>query len=127
MVLYLAGMGPQDYPRPKRTGWESFFEPQVPPPAEEFDPEPHSPIRDDSQLGPTEDLDREPDGIPHVVVAQTAAFAVVFAILVLSLFFLDSVVAKVGAVILILCAGPVLVKKLKRKAERHRDHVHPSR
>jgi hypothetical protein len=120
-------MRPQDYSRPKRTGWESFFEPQAPPPAEVFNPEPHSPIRDDSQLGPTEDLDREPDGVPHVVVAQTAAFAVVFSVLVLSLFFLDSVVAKVGAVLLILCAGPVLVKKLNKKAERERDHVHPSR
>lgn len=120
-------MRPQDYSRPNRTGWESFFEPQAPPPVEVFDPEPHSPIRDDSQLGPTEDLDREPDGIPHVVVGQTAAFAVVFAVLVLSLFFLDSVVAKVGAVLLILCAGPALVKKLNKKAERERDHAHPSR
>ena len=30
---------------------------------------PNSPVRDDAALGPTEDLDREPDGVPHVVVA----------------------------------------------------------
>ncbi|CAN5294491.1 hypothetical protein BH11MYX1_BH11MYX1_11510 [soil metagenome] len=120
-------MQPQDYSRPKRAGWQGFFAPLQAPPVVAFDPEPHSPIRDDSQLGPTEDLERQPDGVPHVVVAQTAAFSVMFAVLVLSIFFLSSVVAKVGAVLLIVLAVPVLVRKLSRKSERERDHRHPSR
>ncbi len=120
-------MRPQELARPNHAGWQTFFEPIAPPPVEAFDPEPHSPIRDDSQLGPSEDLDRQPDGVPHVVVAQTAAFTVVFAVLVLALFFLSSVVAKVGAVLLLAIAAPVLVKKLNKKSKRERDHVHPSR
>lgn len=120
-------MQPQPYRRPKRSGWQSFFAPIDPAPSQAFDPEPHSPIRDESQLGPTEDLDRQPDGVPHMVVAQTASFTVIFAILVLALFFLSSVVAKVGAFVLVALAVPVLVKKLNNKAQRERDHVHPSR
>ncbi len=120
-------MRPQEYSHRNRSGWQSFFEPIEPPPVVPFDPEPHSPVRDDSQLGPTEDLDRQPDGVPHAVVAQTAAFSVMFAILVLSIFFLDSVVAKAGAVLLVLMAVPVMVKKLNKKAQRERDHQHPSR
>ncbi len=120
-------MRPQESSRPHHGGWQGFFEPIAPPPVETFDPTPHSPVRDDSQLGATEDLDRQPDGVPHVVVAQTATFSVIFAILVLSIFFLSSIVAKVGAVLLVLMAIPVMVKKLNKKAERERDHVHPSR
>lgn len=120
-------MRPQNSSRANRAGWQGFFEPIAPPPVETPDPTSPSPVRDDSELGATEDLDRQPDGVPHVVVAQTAAFSVVFAILVLSLFFLSSIVAKVGAVTLILMAVPVMVKKLNKKAERERDHAHPSR
>ncbi len=120
-------MWPLEHSRSNRAGWQGFFRPIAPPPVEAFDPTPHSPVRDDSQLGATEDLDRQPDGVPHIVVAQTAAFTVVFAILVLSLFFLSSTVAKIGAVLLVVMAVPVMVKRLKQKAERERDHVHPSR
>ena len=44
--------------------------------------EPHNPVRDDRRLAPTEDLDREPDGVPHKVVGMTAFFSVVLALLV---------------------------------------------
>ena len=43
--------------------------------------EPHNPVRDDSKLAPTEDLDREPDGVPHKVVGLTALFSVMIAML----------------------------------------------
>ena len=41
----------------------------------------HSPVRDDEALGPTEDLDREPDGMPHQVIGLTALFSVMLAML----------------------------------------------
>lgn len=94
---------------------------------EVFQPEPHAPVRDDSHIGETEDLDREPDGVPHSVVGLTAFFSVMFAILVLTMFFIHGTVAKVGAAILLVGAVPVLVKKLDKKAKHERDHVHPSR
>jgi len=111
--------------RPRRPGWQDLFQPIAPPPPE--DAEVHSPVRDDAQLGLTEDLDREPDGVPHAVVGLTAFFSVVFALLVLTMFFLHSMVGKVGAAALLVLAVPVLVKKLNKKAARDRDHVHPSR
>lgn len=107
----------------------SWFLPIDPPPA--HGPEPiapvYSPVRDDSKLGPTEDLDREPDGVPHSVVGATAGFAVVLAILVASVWFVSSWTMRVGVAILIALAMPVVISSLKHKADRDRDHVHPSR
>ena len=84
-------------------------------------------MRDDSHLGHTEDLDREPDGVPHAVVGLTAFFSVMFALLVLSMFIIHSTVGKVGAIVMLCCAVPLLVSRLKRKSDRDRDHMHPSR
>lgn len=89
--------------------------------------EPHNPVRDDRRLAATEDLDRQPDGVPHKVVGMTAGFAVVLAILVAMMFLSGSTAARVGAVLLIAIALPVLVRSLSRKSERERDHLHPSR
>ena len=86
-----------------------------------------APVRDDSHLGPTEDLDREPDGVPHSVVGLTALFAVMLAMLVAAIFFLGSTLGRFSAVVLLLLAAPVLFKRLKRKADRDRDPIHPSR
>lgn len=89
--------------------------------------EPHNPVRDDSKLAPTEDLDREPDGIPHEVIGMTAGFAVVLALLVLLMFMFGGTITRISAVVIAVLAIPVLVSRLGRKAERDRDHVHPSR
>lgn len=89
--------------------------------------EPHNPVRDDRRLAPTEDLDREPDGVPHKVVGMTAFFSVVLALLVAFMFLTGSTVARVGAVIIALLAVPVLVRTLSNKAARERDQLHPSR
>lgn len=119
-------MRPQAYsPRPNRGGWQDFFEPIEPPPPESA--EVHAPVRDDSAIGPTEDLDREPDGVPHAVVGLTAFFSVMFALLVLCVFFIGSTVGKLGAIALLVLAVPLMVGKLKQKSDRDRDHVHPSR
>ena len=91
------------------------------------EPEPHNPVRDDSKLAPTEDLDREPDGVPHRVVGMTALFSVVLAMLVAFMFLTGHRVGRIAAVALAAIAIPTLVASLRRKAERDRDHVHPSR
>jgi hypothetical protein len=88
---------------------------------------PHNPVRDPSALGPTEDLDREPDGAPHSVIGLTALFSVMFAMLVAFLFLSRKPVDMIAAVLLVVFAIPVLVSSLRKKAERDRDHLHPSR
>lgn len=89
--------------------------------------EPHNPVRDDRKLAPTEDLDRQPDGVPHRVVGLTALFSVMLAILVGFMALFGGTVGRVLAVVLCVIAIPVLVRSLNRKADRDRDHVHPSR
>ena len=88
--------------------------------------EPHNPVRDDSKTSAHEDLDREPDGVPHKVVGMTALFSVMLAMLV-AFMFLAGGTARILAIVLVLLAVPVLVSVLRRKAEADRDHVHPSR
>lgn len=89
--------------------------------------EPHNPVRDDSKLAPDEDLDREPDGVPHNVVGMTAGFSVMLAALVAFMFIAGGTVAKVSAVLLVLVAIPVMIGGLNKKADRDRDRLHPSR
>jgi Ca2+/Na+ antiporter len=88
--------------------------------------EPHNPVRDDSKASPHEDLDRQPDGVPHQVVGMTALFSVMLALL-LAFMFLAGGTARWLAVVLALIAVPVLVSSLRKKAEAERNHLHPSR
>ncbi len=70
-----------------------------------------------------EDLDRPPDGIPHAVVGLTAFYAVVVAVAFV-------LVLRGGGPSVAVLLGlplPFLVWRLSRKAERERDHAHPSR
>ena len=89
--------------------------------------EPHNPVRDPDKLSPTEDLDRQPDGVPHSVVGLTALFSVILAILVAAMFLSGHIVGQIAAVALAAIAIPALVTGLRHKAERERDRVHPSR
>jgi len=89
--------------------------------------QPHNPVRDDRKLSPTEDLDREPDGVPHNVVGLTALFSVMLAMLVAFMFLTNGTVGKVFAVLLAMVAIPILVTVLRKKAATERDHAHPSR
>ena len=89
--------------------------------------EPHNPVRDPGKLAPTEDLDREPDGVPHDVVGLTALFSVMLALLVAVMFLSGHVVGQIAAVALIVVAIPTMVTGLRRRADRERDRVHPSR
>ncbi len=89
--------------------------------------EPHNPVRDDSKLAPGEDLDRDPDGVPHSVVGLTAGFSVMMAALLGFMFIAGGTVSRVAAVVLLLVAVPVMIGGLNRKANRDRDRLHPSR
>ena len=89
--------------------------------------EPHNPVRDPGKLAPTEDLDREPDGVPHDVVGLTALFSVMLALLVVVMFLSGHVVGQIAAVALIVVAIPTMVTGLRRRADRERDRIHPSR
>lgn len=89
--------------------------------------EPHNPVRDDRKLAPDEDLDREPDGVPHRVVGLTALFSVMLAMLLAIMFLTGSTTGRVAAVLLAVVATPMLVMLLRNKAQRERDHAHPSR
>jgi uncharacterized membrane protein YphA (DoxX/SURF4 family) len=88
---------------------------------------PQYPVRDDTKLAPTEDLDRQPDGVPHAVVGLTAGFSVILAMLVAFMVLTGSTAVRVAAVVLAGIAIPTLVAVLRNKAARERDHVHPSR
>jgi hypothetical protein len=70
-----------------------------------------------------EDLDRLPDGVPHIVVGLTAACAVLLAIVLVFAWSHD----QISIIALAAVVTPVLVSKLADKSERERDHVHPSR
>lgn len=89
--------------------------------------EPHNPVRDHARQTAHEDVDREPDGVPHSVVGLTALFSVVLALLVAAMFISGHVAGQVGAVALAALAIPTLVTVLRSKAARERDRDHPSR
>ena len=89
--------------------------------------EPHNPVRVDALLAPTENLDRQPDGVPHSVVGLTALFSVMLAMLVAFMFLTGHTTGKVLAVILAFIAIPAMVGSLRRKAQHDRDDVNPSR
>ena len=96
-------------------------------PAHEDYEVPKAPVRDDSALAADEDLDREPDGVPHDVVGFTAFFSVLLAMLVGFMYLTHNTAAQVAAVLLALIAIPVLVSTMRKRADVHRDHLHPSR
>ena len=85
------------------------------------------PVRNDSATGPTEDLDREPDGVPHSVVGFTALFAFMLAALVGVVFVSGGTTGHVTALLLAIIAVPVVVSQLRKKAAHDRDHIHPAR
>ena len=93
--------------------------------------EPHeevqSPVRDDTALGKDEDLDREPDGVPHDVVGYTALFSVFLAMLLAFMVLTHKVVVQIAAIVIAVIAIPVLVSTLRKRADRDRDRLHPSR
>jgi hypothetical protein len=81
----------------------------------------------DQQLGPHEDLEREPDGVPHLVIGLTALYSVGLAAMLIGIFHSGAALGTGVAVTIAVVAIPLLVFKLGAKADRERDHDHPSR
>ena len=84
----------------------------------------HLDASESSARAPAEDLEREPDGVPHEVVALDFVFSFLLAIAVVVIFV---AVSPVVAVALAVVGIAWMVSRLRAKAERERDHVHPSR
>jgi hypothetical protein len=81
------------------------------------------PVRDESKLGPHEDLDRQPDDTPDSMIALLVLTMITLALLAfvfLTKSHIDDLVALVVAI-------PVMVFVLARWARRHRTGAHPSR
>lgn len=75
----------------------------------------------------TEDVERKPDGMPHVVIGLTVLVAALLAMLSIALLWVDNFAARFGIIGLGVITLFVLIGRLQRKAARDRDHVHPSR
>ena len=78
-------------------------------------------------ITPHEDIERQPDGIPHLVIGLTALFSVAIAALLISVFHSGATLGSGAAILIAFVAVPLLVFRLGAKAERERDHDHPSR
>jgi hypothetical protein len=78
-------------------------------------------------ITPHEDVDRQPDGIPHLVIGLTALFSVAIATVVIGVFHAGATLGSGAAVLIAFVGVPLLVFRLGAKAERDRDHDHPSR
>lgn len=76
---------------------------------------------------PHEDPERQPDGAPHLVIGLTALCSVLFAAVLINVFRSGPTFGGIAAAALAMIAIPVLVVRLGDKAERDRDHDHPSR
>ena len=74
-----------------------------------------------------EDLERQPDGVPHLVIGLTALISVVFAAVLISLLLSGPTRSSITVAALALLAVPFIVSRLGAKAERDRDQDHPSR
>ena len=73
-----------------------------------------------------DDPEREPDGVPHDIVGLVALFAFFLAALVLALL-LHGTLGDVATVALGIAAASAMIWGLQRRAQRERDHDHPSR
>lgn len=87
--------------------------------------QPHTaPIRNERILRPTEDIDRDPDGVPHDVVGLSALFSFLLAALVLGMWLTGSTMGRVSAIALLVFGVPMLVSGLRERAERERNRHH---
>lgn len=75
-------------------------------------------------LGPTDEVIRDPDGVPHDVVGLSALFSFLLAGLVLGMWLTGSTTGRVSAVALLVFGVPMLVSGLRERAERERDRRH---
>jgi hypothetical protein len=79
------------------------------------------------RLTPHEDIERQPDGVPHMVIGLTALFSVLLAAVLIGVCLSGPSLGLIAAAVLIVTAIPIMVTWLNAKAERDRDRIHPSR
>jgi len=92
-----------------------------------IEPSLNSPIRDDSALGHDEDLDREPDGVPHIVIGATVMATAAFAAILLMLL-AGHIPRHSGAIFAVVLASVAIGIAVAVAAYRwRRDTPHPSR
>ena len=82
------------------------------------------PEQQPDQPTPHEDLERQPDGVPHDVVGLVALFSCLVAVGVA--FFLITTGHTILAIAVSAVVAVLIIFRLSRRAERERDHVHPS-
>jgi hypothetical protein len=82
------------------------------------------PSREDRSLRPTDDVARDPDGVPHDVVGLSALFSFLLAGLVLGMWLTGSTTGRVSAIALLVFGVPMLVSGLRERAERERERRH---
>lgn len=75
----------------------------------------------------TEDVERQPDGMPHRLIGFTALFSVMLAIAIVGMFAVGGTAGGICGVVVALITIPLIVSKLSSKSARERDHLHPSR
>jgi len=95
--------------RPVR--WEDFFQPVEKP------PRPHAvpgflPVDEEPRVAPAEE-----GGVPRAA-GLTVFFAAVLAVLLLVVFFLGSTLGRLGAVVVLGLAAPVVLPGLRRRARQ---------
>jgi hypothetical protein len=78
----------------------------------------------EQSLGPTDEVVRDPDGVPHDVVGLSALFSFLLAGLVLGMWLTGSTTGRVSAVALLVFGVPTLVSGLRERSERERDRRH---
>jgi hypothetical protein len=78
----------------------------------------------EQSLGHTDEVIRDPDGVPHDVVGLSALFSFLLAALVLGMWLTGSTTGRVSAIALLVFGVPMLVSGLRERAERERDRRH---
>ena len=81
-------------------------------------------VRDDQRGGVVDEVNRDPDGVPHDVVGLSALFSFLLAALVLGMWLTGSTTGRVSAIALLVFGVPMLVSGLRERADRERDRRH---
>jgi len=74
-----------------------------------------------------EDVERQPDGVPHLVIGLTALCSVLLAAVLIGVCLSGLSLGLVAAALVIVTSIPIMVMWLNAKADRERDRAHPSR
>lgn len=80
-----------------------------------------APLSTERRGASTENVHRDPDGVPHDVVGLSALFSFLLAALVLGMWLTGSTMGRVSAIALLVFGVPMLVSGLRERSERGRN------